>query len=74
MVAVGGAVLLYYDCTVFVGVGLVGLVGRVGRVGLVGRVQPGAAAFLFFGNRERLLFYFLSEVCRFCANVVRTIL
>ena len=83
MVAVGGAVLLYYDCEVFVGVGfwvgLVGLVGRVGRVGGAGAawvvsLAAGGGCFSFFWQPRAVAFLVLAEVCRFCANVVRTIL
>ena len=68
VVAVGGAVLLYYDCEVFVGVGF----------------WSDGSDLSDGCSRERLLFFFwqprtvaflvLSEVCRFCANDVRTIL
>ena len=83
VVAVGGAVLFYYGSEVFVGVGfwvgLVGLVGRVGRVGRAGAAWVVSFAaeggcFFFFGLVERVAFLVLAEVCRFCANCVRTIL
>ena len=99
MVAVGGAVLFYYDCEAFVGVGFWedwsdlsdgsdgsdwsdwsdwsdgsdGSEGREPRGWLLW--QPRAAAFLFFLAVEGGSFFLvLSEVCRFCANYVRTIL
>ena len=87
--AVGGAVLLYYDCKVFVGAvmgtypatawhpskeGTGGsLLDRYDRNDRYDRGQPRAAAFLFWAGGEGC-FLVLSEVCRFCANGVRTIL
>ena len=87
VVAVGGAVLLYYDCEETFGIGFWSdwsdwSDGSDGSEWSDGRGprgwflwQPRAAAFsFFFGLVGRVAFLVLAEVCRFCANDVRTIL
>ena len=70
--AVGGAVLLYYDCTVFVGV-VRDRFDRVDRFDRWDRYDRGDRFDRFLQPRT-VAFLVLAEVCRFCANCVRTIL
>ena len=75
VVAAGGGVFLYYACEIFVGVGFgwTGRTGRTGRTCRTGAAESGCFSF-FFGLVGRAAFLVLAEVCRFCANDVRTIL
>ena len=66
VVAVGSAVLFYYGGEVFVGV----VRDRFDR----GDRYDRGDRFDRFWQPRRVAFLVLSEVCRFCANVVRTIL
>ena len=78
VVAVGGAVLFYYDCTVFVGVvrdrfDRGDRFDRWDRYDRGGRFDRGDRLDRFWQPRA-VAFLVLSKVCRFCANDVRTIL